>query len=204
MRVAVRCSFSFCEDVRVSAYQCTLQWSQWFTNFTKTDEGIVVCMVAVFIVCAFLPCLEPAGRLLNSGRSSGLQLLLNAGPSHHHWGRVGNHMTAHDITWHHMTSHDTTSHMTSHDTTWESHDITWHYMSHMTSHDTTWVTWHHMSHMTLHESHDITWVTWHNRWQNFSGTIIYFVFRNLVSGEKYMQPSPPCTLEGRSIILCQV
>ena len=164
MHVAVRCSFSFCEDVRVSTYQCTLQWSQWFTNFTKTDEGIVhvVCMVAVFIVCAFLPCLEPAGRLLNSGRSSGLQLLLNAGPPHHHWGRVRNHMTPHDITWHHM------------------------------------------SHMTLHESHDITWVTWHHGWQNFSGTIIYFVFRNLVSREKYMQLSPPCTLEGRSIILCQV
>ena len=155
MHVAVRCSFSFCEDVRVSTYQCTLQWSQWFTSFTKTDGGIVVCMVAVFIVCAFLPCLEPSGRLLNSGRSSGLQLLLNAGPSHHHWGRVGNHMTAHDITWHH-----------------ESHDITWHYMR---------VTWHHM---TLHESHDITWVTWHYTSHMTPRVANFFWYNNIFCFQK--------------------
>ena len=95
------------------------------------------CMV---VVCASLPCSEPASGLLDSRCSSGLQLLLNACPPHHHGGKVRHHMMSHDITWHHAMPHimmslDTT-HATCHMTP---HNVTRH---HMTPHN---VTWHHMA-----------------------------------------------------------
>ena len=116
------------------------------------------------------------------------------------------HMMSHDTMQCHM-SHDTMQcHMTPCNVTW----------CHMTPCNVTWchmtpcnVTGCHMTPCNVTGCHmtpcNATWchMTSHGNLVIVS-TMQYFIFRNLVSRGRCMQLNPPCTLEGRSMIPCQV